>query len=40
MTRILIDTNIYSLAMRGLKEIVEILRHARHIGISDRKSVV
>lgn len=34
MTRILIDTNIYSLAMRGAEEIVEILRHARHIGIS------
>jgi tRNA(fMet)-specific endonuclease VapC len=34
MIRILIDTNIYSLAMRGSKEIVEILRHTRHIGIS------
>jgi len=34
MTRILIDTNIYSLAMRGEKTIVEVLRHTRHIGIS------
>ncbi len=34
MTRILIDTNIYSLAMHGEKNIVEILRQTRHIGIS------
>lgn len=34
MTRILIDTNIYSLAMRGSQEIVEILRHTQHVGIS------
>jgi predicted nucleic acid-binding protein len=34
MTRILIDTNIYSLAMRGEKNVVEILRQTRHIGIS------
>jgi len=34
MTRILIDTNIYSLAMRGAEEIVEILRYSRQIGIS------
>jgi len=34
MTRILIDTNIYSLAMRGKEDIVEILRHTLHIGIS------
>lgn len=34
MTRILIDTNIYSLAMRGDEDVVEILRHTSHIGIS------
>jgi predicted nucleic acid-binding protein len=34
MTRILIDTNIYSLAMRGEENVVDILRHTRHIGIS------
>lgn len=34
MTRLLIDTNIYSLAMRGEKDIVEILRHTRQISIS------
>lgn len=34
MTRILIDTNIYSLAMRGEENVVEILRHTRYIGIS------
>lgn len=34
MTRIVIDTNIYSLAMRGDEDVVEILRHTRHIGIS------
>jgi tRNA(fMet)-specific endonuclease VapC len=34
MTRVLIDTNIYSLAMRGAQEVVEILRHTRQIGIS------
>ncbi|MFH2123538.1 MAG: type II toxin-antitoxin system VapC family toxin [Pseudomonadota bacterium] len=34
MTRILIDTNIYSLAMRGDEDVVEVLRHTRHVGIS------
>lgn len=34
MTRILIDTNIYSLAMRGNEDVVEVLQHTRHIGIS------
>jgi predicted nucleic acid-binding protein len=30
----LIDTNVYSLAMRGSPEIFGILRHCRQIGIS------
>lgn len=34
MTRMLIDANIYSLAMRGSQEIVAILRRCRQIGIS------
>lgn len=34
MTRVLNDTNIYSLAMGGSQEVVEILRHTRQIGIS------
>lgn len=34
MRRLLIDTNIYSLALRGDLEIVEILRRIDHIGIS------
>ena len=34
MNRILIDTNIYSGALRGDQEIVRILRGAEHIGLS------
>jgi len=34
MKRLLIDTNIYSLALRGQPEIVDILRHIDRIGIS------
>ena len=34
MTKILIDTNIFSLAMRGSREVVEIFQHVQHIGIS------
>lgn len=34
MTRVLFDTNIYSLAMCGSQEVVEVLRHVRQIGIS------
>jgi len=34
MKRILIDTNIYSLAMRGSEEVLEVLRQTSHIGIS------
>ena len=34
MTRILIDTNIYSLAMRGDASVVDVLRHVDRIGIS------
>lgn len=33
MNRILIDTNIYSGALRGEETIVRILRQAEHIGI-------
>ncbi|MDK9706594.1 MAG: type II toxin-antitoxin system VapC family toxin [Desulforhopalus sp.] len=34
MNKILIDTNIYSYAMRGDSRAVEVLRKAVHIGIS------
>ncbi len=34
MNRLLIDTNIYSSAMRGDAEIAHLLRRAAHIGIS------
>ncbi len=34
MNDILIDTNIYSGALRGDKEIIELLQHADTIGIS------
>ncbi len=34
MNRILIDTNIYSVAMRGQAEIVPLLRRVSQIGIS------
>jgi tRNA(fMet)-specific endonuclease VapC len=34
MNAILIDTNIYSHAMRGDTEIIEALQHVAHIGIS------
>ena len=34
MNRILIDTNIYSLALRGEKDVVNTLRQVNHIGIS------
>jgi len=34
MKRILIDTNIYSLAMRGSEDVIEVLRQTSHIGIS------
>ncbi|MDO9584496.1 MAG: type II toxin-antitoxin system VapC family toxin [Desulfomicrobium sp.] len=34
MNRILIDTNIYSGAMRGDQDIVGVLRQAEHIGVS------
>ena len=34
MNRMLIDTNIYSLAMRGDEEVLTILQKAEHIGIS------
>jgi tRNA(fMet)-specific endonuclease VapC len=33
MKNLLIDTNIYSLAMRGVSEITRILQQARQIGI-------
>ncbi|TKB25835.1 type II toxin-antitoxin system VapC family toxin [Desulfopila sp. IMCC35006] len=33
MNKILIDTNIYSAALRGDPEVVQILRHVIHIGI-------
>lgn len=34
MRRILIDTNIYSLAMKGDEDVVEVLRKIEKIGIS------
>ena len=34
MNKILIDTNIYSYALRGEQRVVEVLRKAAHIGIS------
>lgn len=34
MKRILIDTNIYSLALRGDEKVVDTLRHAERIGFS------
>jgi len=34
MKRVLIDTNIYSLAMKGDEEVVNALRKIDHIGIS------
>ena len=34
MNRILIDTNIYSLALRGDADVVSTLRQVNHIGIS------
>lgn len=34
MRRLLIDTNIYSHALRGDKDVVEVLRKADEIGIS------
>ena len=34
MRRLLIDTNIYSYALRGDDSVVEILKKAEHIGIS------
>ncbi|MBU4524372.1 MAG: type II toxin-antitoxin system VapC family toxin [Desulfomicrobium sp.] len=34
MNRILIDTNIYSGALRGDQDIVGVLRQAEHIGLS------
>jgi tRNA(fMet)-specific endonuclease VapC len=34
MRRLLIDTNIYSFALRGDDELVEVLRKAEQIGIS------
>ena len=34
MNKILIDTNIYSYALRGDQRAVEVLRKAAHIGIS------
>lgn len=34
MTRILIDTNIYSWALRGDPEVVDVLRQVSHIGFS------
>ncbi len=34
MNRILIDTNVYSAAMRGDAETVRLLRRVSHIGIS------
>ena len=34
MNKILIDTNIYSSAMRGDSSVTSILRQANHIGIS------
>ena len=34
MTKILIDTNIYSYALRGDPEVIEVLRQVSHIGFS------
>ena len=34
MNRILIDTNIYSLALRGKQELVATRRQVNHIGIA------
>lgn len=34
MNRLLIDTNIYSGALRGDQDIVDILRQSEHIGLS------
>lgn len=34
MNKILIDTNIYSCALKGDSEVVQILRQVLHIGIS------
>jgi tRNA(fMet)-specific endonuclease VapC len=34
MRRLLIDTNIYSYALRGDDSVVEVLKKAEHIGIS------
>jgi len=34
MNKILIDTNIYSRALRGDQEVVQVLRQVNHIGIS------
>jgi len=34
MNRLLIDTNIYSHALRGAPEIIEVLRNTSHIGIT------
>ena len=34
MNKILIDTNIYSAALRGNSDIIEVLRQVSHIGIS------
>ena len=34
MNKILIDTNIYSCALRGDSEVVQVLRQVLHIGIS------
>jgi len=34
MNRMLLDTNVYSLAMRGDSHVVEILKRTEHIGLS------
>ncbi len=34
MNKILMDTNIYSLALRGNQNVVKTLRHISHIGFS------
>ncbi len=34
MNKILIDTNIYSSALKGDPEVAQVLRHVFHIGIS------
>lgn len=34
MNRMLLDTNVYSLAMRGDSHVVEILKRTAHIGLS------